>query len=203
VGVCLFAGFSDIWFFQEFINQVCVAEVGGLITGELAPTLALNKGDRMKSIFMLLILSLGIFSGCNIFNKDNKTFEIKIGYDSLSILAQKDTMNLHIYRRFHGLDSIFIRKDTNSLLGDTIRLFYHISGETVVNTDTIVTNFYFQNDTFHIYTGYEIEIRDSLSKNFQVLRKSENTPAPSYANIDSLFIFYSANKYVNTTYDIW
>jgi hypothetical protein len=36
VGVCHFAGFSGILFFQEFINQVSVAEVGRLITGELA-----------------------------------------------------------------------------------------------------------------------------------------------------------------------
>jgi hypothetical protein len=47
VGVCHFAGFSGIWFFQEFINQVSVAEVGGLITGELALrygfTFALNN----------------------------------------------------------------------------------------------------------------------------------------------------------------
>jgi hypothetical protein len=48
VGVCHFAGFSGIWFFQEFINQVSVAEVGGLITGELTPTLYLNI-EEMKS----------------------------------------------------------------------------------------------------------------------------------------------------------
>jgi hypothetical protein len=45
VGVCHFAGFSSIWFFQEYFNQVSVAEVGGLITGKLAPTLESIKNE--------------------------------------------------------------------------------------------------------------------------------------------------------------
>jgi hypothetical protein len=34
--------------FQEYINQACVAEVGGLITGKLTPTLAMNMKTILK-----------------------------------------------------------------------------------------------------------------------------------------------------------
>jgi hypothetical protein len=157
----------------------------------------------MKHKYLLLILCTGVLSNCGIFNNPENKYVMKSGHDSLFILAQKDTMNLYIDRFYNGRDSIFITKDTNSLLGDTIKLFFHVSGETWGNADTIFTNFYFQNDTFHIYIAYEVRTQDSLSKSFQVLRKTETSFAPSYANIDSLFIFSSSLKHVNTDYDIW
>jgi len=46
VGVCRSPGFSSIWAFQEYINQVCAAEVGGLITGKLSATLCLEKYEQ-------------------------------------------------------------------------------------------------------------------------------------------------------------
>jgi hypothetical protein len=43
VGVCREVAFRKIIALQEYINHVCVAEVGGLITGKLTPTLGLQK----------------------------------------------------------------------------------------------------------------------------------------------------------------
>jgi hypothetical protein len=48
VGVCSEVAFSKFCAFQEYINHACAAEVGGLITGKLTPTLALNKNDKRK-----------------------------------------------------------------------------------------------------------------------------------------------------------
>jgi hypothetical protein len=41
VGVCCGVAFSKLGAFQEYINHVCAAEVAGLITGKLTPTLGL------------------------------------------------------------------------------------------------------------------------------------------------------------------
>jgi hypothetical protein len=46
VGVCRCPGFSSICAFQEYINQVSVAEVGVLITSKLTPTLGLKKAIK-------------------------------------------------------------------------------------------------------------------------------------------------------------
>jgi len=156
----------------------------------------------MKYKYLILTCFIASLSTCCL-NSNSGSYVTKAGYDSLNVLAKKDTMNLYINRFYNGHDSIVIKKDTNSLLGDTIKLRYHISGETWQNADTLFTNFYFQNDTFHIYAAYEIRTRDSLSINFQVLNKTEETPVSSYANIDSLFMRFSANKYINANYDMW
>jgi hypothetical protein len=49
VGVCRSPGFSSICAFQEYIYKVGVAEVGGLITSKLTPTLCQNE-RRIKMI---------------------------------------------------------------------------------------------------------------------------------------------------------
>jgi hypothetical protein len=43
VGVCSEVAFRKFCGFQEYFNQACVAEVGGLITGKLTATLGMDK----------------------------------------------------------------------------------------------------------------------------------------------------------------
>jgi hypothetical protein len=53
VGVCREVAFSKFSAFQEYIKHVCVAEVGGLITGKLTPTLGriIDKSKGTNMIF--------------------------------------------------------------------------------------------------------------------------------------------------------
>jgi hypothetical protein len=71
VGVCREVAFSKFSAFQEYINHVCAAEVGGHITGKLTPTLGVNMKKYLIAILslssLILLQCAGTFTNSMLF----------------------------------------------------------------------------------------------------------------------------------------
>jgi hypothetical protein len=125
--------------------------------------------------------------------------------DTMAVLNMPDTLNMFVYQSITLLDKrLNVTYHHDSLLGDTIKFKFILSGNTRDLAQAPEKNFEWQNDTLRIwfdYPNYNGPKTDSIGQDRRVLYKSQYSPIPENVDIDSMIIWLSNRKEVCWTQD--
>jgi hypothetical protein len=157
----------------------------------------------MKKVFLLIVPLFGL--SC-FYNASDPGPLISDSYvDTMAVLIKPDTLNLFVYQSITLLDErLTVTYQRDSLLGDTIKFRFILSGETRDTSEKPEKYFEWRNDTLHIWFDYPHwngPKTDSISHDRKVLYKSLYTPVPANVDIDTIKINLSNAKIVNWSQD--